>query len=75
MAETVVKAIQKSGEPDFDIDKYIESIETKNLLDETGFRDWFRSYILRYCNGDWKVVSEIPALKHFGIILLRNERS
>ena len=75
MAETVIKTIQKSTEPDFDVDKYIESIETKNLLDETGFRDWFRSYILRYCNGDWKVVSEIPALKHFGIILLRNERS
>lgn len=75
MAGIVVKALRYGIENGTtDIASYIKSIDTKRVSEDTGLATWFQDTLKKYCNGNWEV-ADIEALKHFGVIVLRNKRN
>ena len=75
MANVVTKALKYGIENNTtDIAEYISSIDSKRISTETGLANWFKDYLSRYCNGNWKIV-EHDSLKHFGVILVKNEKT
>lgn len=75
MSQTVVKALQaatKKGGTIDDARQFLASIDTKNLFEEGGLAHWFVDTLGKYCNGNWQV-EEHDALKHFGVIILKNK--
>ena len=74
MSETVVKALKIAQESENGLEEaksYLSSIDSKGLFEEGGISNWFMDTIGKYCNKNWEV-KEHDALKHFGIIVLRN---
>ena len=70
MSQTVIKAIE-SGNLE-DAKTYLASLDNKGLFDREGLPNWFAETLGKYCNGNWEVEKN-DALKHFGIIIVRNK--
>lgn len=72
MAETVITALQYAIENNTkDITDIIKHIDTRYLEDDKALQGWFKNYLQRYCNKDWRIIPSETA-KQFGCILLRN---
>ena len=75
MAGITIKALKYGIENGTNnINSYIKSIDTKRVTEDTGLANWFSDKLKAYCNGNWEVV-DIDALKHFGVVTLRNKRN
>lgn len=72
MADTVITALQYAIENNTkDINDIIKHIDTRYLEDSKALQGWFKNYLQRYCNSDWKIIPSETA-KQFGCVLLRN---
>ena len=77
MSQTVIKALKTATEEGGSIEdakQYLQSINTKGIYENSGLANWFVDTLSKYCNGNWEVI-EHDALKHFGLIILRNKNN
>ena len=72
LSETVFNALKYGQEHDTtDIQEIIRYIDTRNVSEKYAFQGWFKNYLAKYCNNDWKVI-DAPTARTWGVIPIKN---